>query len=159
MSDFLTRRNGTWHFVRRVPVEFAAFDRRGIIRHSTKVRVAKLWTPLKACSSWPSESFRAGRPTSIRHVSWIVTRKPLSRCSRKSKPACRYPASMPRRAVNLMEALRGSIARENASTALQKRPRRIDGQGEMLLRIAGKKGKQTTAKPAERASARQENAG
>jgi len=66
---------------------------------------------------------------------------------------------MPRRAVNLMEALRGSIARENASTALQKRPRRIDGQGEMLLRIAGKKGKQTTAKPAERASARQENAG
>jgi len=25
MSDFLTRRNGTWHFVRRVPVEFAAF--------------------------------------------------------------------------------------------------------------------------------------
>lgn len=40
MPDFLTRRNGTWHFVRRVPTEFAAFDTRGVIRHSTKVRVA-----------------------------------------------------------------------------------------------------------------------
>lgn len=40
MPDFLTRRNGTWHFVRRVPVEFASLDPRGIIRHSTKVRVA-----------------------------------------------------------------------------------------------------------------------
>jgi len=40
MPDFLIRRNGTWHFVRRVPVAFAALDPRGIIRHSTKVRVA-----------------------------------------------------------------------------------------------------------------------
>lgn len=40
MPDFLTRRNGSWHFVRRVPVEFMEFDRRGVIRHSTKVRVA-----------------------------------------------------------------------------------------------------------------------
>jgi hypothetical protein len=40
MPDFLTRRNGTWHFVRRVPTEFASFDRRGIIKHSTRVRVA-----------------------------------------------------------------------------------------------------------------------
>jgi integrase len=40
MPDFLTRRNGTWHFVRRVPVEFSAFDQRGIVRHSTKVRVS-----------------------------------------------------------------------------------------------------------------------
>lgn len=40
MPDFLTRRNGVWHFVRRVPVEFAAIDKRGIIRHSTKVPVA-----------------------------------------------------------------------------------------------------------------------
>jgi len=39
MPDFLTRRNGTWHFVRRVPTEFAEFDKRGVIRHSTKVRV------------------------------------------------------------------------------------------------------------------------
>jgi hypothetical protein len=41
MPDFLTRRNGTWHFVRRVPAEFTSFDRRSIIRHSTKVRVAE----------------------------------------------------------------------------------------------------------------------
>src|SRR4051812_17157941 len=40
MPDFLTRRNGAWHFVRRVPAEFLAFDPRGIVRHSTKVRVA-----------------------------------------------------------------------------------------------------------------------
>jgi len=40
MPDFLTRRNGTWHFVRRVPAEFSEFDKRGIIRHSTKVRVS-----------------------------------------------------------------------------------------------------------------------
>ena len=40
MPDFLTRRNGTWHFVRRVPAEFSAFDKRGIVRHSTKVRVS-----------------------------------------------------------------------------------------------------------------------
>ena len=40
MPDFLTRRNGTWHFVRRVPAEFSEFDKRGIVRHSTKVRVS-----------------------------------------------------------------------------------------------------------------------
>jgi DNA end-binding protein Ku len=67
-----------------------------------------------------------------------------------------HTLARPQDTVNLMEALRGSIARENASTALQKRPRRIEGQGEMLLPIAGKRGKQATA---ERASARRENAG
>lgn len=41
MPDFLTRRNGSWHFVRRVPTEFAAFDRRGIIKHSTKIRITE----------------------------------------------------------------------------------------------------------------------
>jgi integrase len=40
MPDFLTRRNGTWHFVRRVPNEFAAHDPRGIVKHSTKVKIA-----------------------------------------------------------------------------------------------------------------------
>lgn len=40
MPDFLTRRNGTWHFVRRVPSEFATFDRRGIVKHSTRIRIA-----------------------------------------------------------------------------------------------------------------------
>ena len=40
MSDFLTRRGTTWHFVRRVPAEFAKLDRRGVIRHSTRVKIA-----------------------------------------------------------------------------------------------------------------------
>jgi integrase len=40
MSDFLTRRGTTWHFVRRVPAEFAALDQRGIVRHSTRIRIA-----------------------------------------------------------------------------------------------------------------------
>jgi integrase len=41
MSDFLTRRGSTWHFVRRVPAEFAALDSRGIIRHSTRIKVTE----------------------------------------------------------------------------------------------------------------------
>jgi integrase len=41
MPDFLTRRSGSWYFVRRVPTEFAAFDARGIIKHSTKVRISQ----------------------------------------------------------------------------------------------------------------------
>lgn len=40
MSDFLTRRGNLWHFVRRVPSEYAAYDTRVIIRHSTRIRVA-----------------------------------------------------------------------------------------------------------------------
>jgi hypothetical protein len=40
MSEYLTRRNGTWHFARRVPVEFADLDRRGVIKQSTKIRIA-----------------------------------------------------------------------------------------------------------------------
>lgn len=40
MSDFLTRRGSTWHFVRRVPAEFAALDQRVIVRHSTRIKVA-----------------------------------------------------------------------------------------------------------------------
>ena len=66
----------------------------------------------------------------------------------------------PQNVVNLMEALRRSIAEEKAaSTPPKKGRRRIEGQGEMLLPIPGRKGKQATAKPAERASVRQENAG
>jgi hypothetical protein len=40
MPDFLTRRNGTWHFVRRVPMEFAELDARGVVRHSTRIKIA-----------------------------------------------------------------------------------------------------------------------
>jgi hypothetical protein len=40
MPDFLTRRNGTWHFCPPRSVGFSEFDKRGIVRHSTKVRVS-----------------------------------------------------------------------------------------------------------------------
>ncbi len=40
MPDFLTRRNHTWHFVRRVPTEFAKLDTRGVIKHSTRIKIA-----------------------------------------------------------------------------------------------------------------------
>jgi hypothetical protein len=41
MSDYLTNRAGYWHFVRRVPSEFAKLDPRGIVKHSTKIPVAE----------------------------------------------------------------------------------------------------------------------
>lgn len=40
MPDFLTRRGNLWHFVRRVPLKFTAFDKRGIVRRSTRIRIA-----------------------------------------------------------------------------------------------------------------------
>jgi DNA end-binding protein Ku len=71
-----------------------------------------------------------------------------------------HAAPRPQNVANLMDSLRRSIAEEKAaSTPPKKGRKRIEGQGEMLLPIAGKKGKQATAKPAERAGARQENAG
>ena len=66
----------------------------------------------------------------------------------------------PQNVVNLMDALRRSIAQEKtASAPPKKRRKRIEGQREMLLPIPGKKGKEAVAKPAERASARQKKAG
>jgi hypothetical protein len=41
MPDYLTRRNGFWQFVRRVPLEFAALDKSGIIKLSTRVEIRK----------------------------------------------------------------------------------------------------------------------
>jgi len=40
MPEYLTKREGHWQFVRRVPLEFASLDKRGTVRHSTKVAVA-----------------------------------------------------------------------------------------------------------------------
>ena len=66
----------------------------------------------------------------------------------------------PQNVVNLMDALRRSIAQEKAaSTPPKKGRKRIQGQSEMLLPIAGKKGKEAAAKPAERPSVRQKKAG
>jgi len=59
-----------------------------------------------------------------------------------------------------MDALRRSIAEEEAATMPHKKGRkRTEGQSEMLLPIPGKKGKEAAAKPAERSSARQKRAG
>ena len=61
-----------------------------------------------------------------------------------------HAAPRPQNVVNLMDALRRSIAQEKAGSApLKKGRKRIEGQGEMLLPIAGKKGKETATKPAE----------
>ena len=66
----------------------------------------------------------------------------------------------PQNVVNLMAALRRSVAQEKAVSALPKKGRkRIHGQGAMLLPITGKKGKETAAKPTQRSSARQKRAG
>jgi hypothetical protein len=40
MPERLTKRNGVWHYVRRIPPGYAEFDRRGIVELSTKVRAA-----------------------------------------------------------------------------------------------------------------------
>lgn len=62
--------------------------------------------------------------------------------------------------VNLMDALRRSIAEEKAVAAPPKKARkRTEGQSEMLFPIPGKKGKEAVAKPAQRSSARQKKAG
>jgi integrase len=41
MADYLTKRNGHWQFARRVPAEYAHLDKRGVIKHSTGIAVAK----------------------------------------------------------------------------------------------------------------------
>jgi DNA end-binding protein Ku len=62
--------------------------------------------------------------------------------------------------VNLMDALRRSIAQEKRAAASPKKGRkRIAGQTEMLLPIPGKKGKEVAAKPVAKPSARQKRAG
>lgn len=69
-------------------------------------------------------------------------------------------APRPQNVVNLMDALRQSIAQEEATSALPRKSRkRIEGQGEMLLPIAGKKGKEAAERPAARPNARQKKAG
>jgi DNA end-binding protein Ku len=76
-------------------------------------------------------------------------------------PAPRERASArPQNVVNLMDALRRSIVEEKRAPASAKKGRkRIEGQAEMLLPIAGKKGKEVTAKPVAKPTARQKKAG
>ncbi|MBC7575964.1 MAG: integrase, partial [Tardiphaga sp.] len=39
MADYLTDREGVWHFVRKVPLAYREHDRRGLVRQSTKIAV------------------------------------------------------------------------------------------------------------------------
>jgi DNA end-binding protein Ku len=71
-----------------------------------------------------------------------------------------HAAPRPQNVVNLMDALRQSIQQEKRPTVPARKGRkRIEGQGEMLLPISGKKGKEVTVKPLTRPSARQKKAG
>jgi DNA end-binding protein Ku len=60
-----------------------------------------------------------------------------------------------------LRLLRQSIARERGTKVppAKKGRKRIEGQGEMLLPIAGKKGKETATKPAAKPASRQKKAG
>ncbi|EHR03237.1 tyrosine-type recombinase/integrase [Bradyrhizobium sp. WSM471] len=46
--QYLTKRHGVWHFLRRVPVEYEQLDRRGNVKLSTKIKVATDRTGTKA---------------------------------------------------------------------------------------------------------------
>jgi DNA end-binding protein Ku len=70
------------------------------------------------------------------------------------------PASRSPNVVNLMDALRRSVASDKRAAApVKKSKKRIEGQHEMLLPISGKKGKDAAAKPVARPAARQKKAG
>jgi DNA end-binding protein Ku len=74
----------------------------------------------------------------------------------------RQSAPQPQNVVNLMDALRRSIAeeKEKAASATPKKVRkRTEGQSEMLLPISGKKGKEAATKPAGQSGTRQKKAG
>jgi DNA end-binding protein Ku len=69
-------------------------------------------------------------------------------------------AKRPTNVVNLMDALKRSIADEKKQTPAPKKGRkRIAGQGEMLLAIPGKKGKEAVAEPVAKSSVRRKRAG
>jgi DNA end-binding protein Ku len=71
------------------------------------------------------------------------------------------PAARPQNVVNLIDALRRSVAQEKRAPASSKKGRkRVAGQTEMLLPIAGKKkGKKAAVKPVAKPTARQRKAG
>jgi hypothetical protein len=78
---------------------------------------------------------------------------------RRNQTRRAHAAPRPQNVVNLMDALRRSIAEEKRSPTKKGR-KRIAGQTEMLLPIPGKKAKETAAsKPVARPSTRQKKAG
>jgi DNA end-binding protein Ku len=71
-----------------------------------------------------------------------------------------HAAPRPQNVVNLMDALRRSLAEEKRPSASAKKERkRIEGQREMLLPIPGKKAKEAAAKTVARPGTRQKKAG
>ena len=86
--------------------------------------------------------------TFSRTCSWITMSKPSSRSSRRSRRTIRCAKAQngdnTKNVINLMDALRRSVQSEKA-TAKSPKPakgkKRVPGQGEMLLPIAGKKSK------------------
>jgi DNA end-binding protein Ku len=69
-------------------------------------------------------------------------------------------SEQPRNVINLMDALRRSVASDKAAKPQPKKSKkRIEGQREMLLPIPGKKAKEGAARPVARPSARQKKAG
>ncbi len=73
--DFLTRRNNMWHFVRRVPTEFAYLDKRGVVKHSTIQRGSKLpmTEPAAGCKGRGQAP-----PVPARHRRSRMRREPLA---------------------------------------------------------------------------------
>jgi len=66
----------------------------------------------------------------------------------------------PQNVINIIDALRQSIAQEELASVPSKRLRkRIERQGEMLLSIPGKKRKDAVPKPTDRPNARQKKVG
>jgi DNA end-binding protein Ku len=67
----------------------------------------------------------------------------------------------PRNVITLMDALKRSVAADNKveKPRVKKGRKRIEGQGEMLLPISGKKGKDAMTKPETRPGSRQRRAG
>lgn len=81
----------------------------------------------------------------------LQTKQAGAPVSKESRP------SAPKNVVNLIDALRRSVASEKSASEPTKSKKRVAGRGEMLLPISGsKKGKEAakeTAKPAERRKA------
>jgi DNA end-binding protein Ku len=74
--------------------------------------------------------------------------------------SCERAAPRPQNLVNLTEALRRSVAQEDAAPAPSKKGhKRVQGQGEMLLHIASKKSKEAQPKSAGRPSIRHKHVG
>ena len=100
---------------------------------------------------------------STQHSSSTIMKRPWSRCSRRNKPACRYCASMPRRGRRMWRTswTHSAVALPGKSRILfaEEGAKRVEGQGVMLLAIAGNKGKAAVAKPAERTRPRQKKTG